>query len=466
MEMLLAQVGSSVQTIFAFVITLGILVSIHEFGHFWVARRCGVKVLRFSVGFGKSLWSRTDRQGTEYSIALIPLGGYVKMLDEREGPVSDEEKHLSFNSQPVLSRIAIVAAGPIANFLLAIVALWLMYLVGVRTLMPQVGEVLPESPAAVAGILPGDEIVAVDGVETPGWQSVNMELLGSLGETGSVTFAVQPGVPGEVASDSPVRDKTVQISRWLVGEEQPDPIRSLGIIPFSPEIPAVIGQVAEEGAAHRDGLLSGDTVLEANGEPVFDWMHFVEIIRANPETLVQLDVLRDGASVALDLIPGSREVEGVETGYIGAGVARVSWPETMIRHLQYGPVDALVKGAEATWSLTSMTLESIWKMIKGLVSVKNLSGPITIAKVAGASFESGLENFLYFLAMLSVSLGVLNLLPIPVLDGGHLLFYLVELVRGKPLSEQAQTFGIKVGVTLVAGVMMLAMYNDLSRLFQ
>ena len=455
----------SAQTIFAFVVTLGILVSIHEYGHFWVARRCGVKVLRFSVGFGKSLWSWTDRHGTEYSIAAIPLGGYVKMLDEREGPVPSDELHLSFNSKPVLSRIAIVAAGPLANFLLAVFALWLMYMVGVRTLMPQVGEVIPDSPAAVAGIQPGDEIVAVNGVETSGWQAVNMELLTYIGESKNLDFSIRTGEPG-AASDGAVRDKNIAVVDWLVNEEQPNPVRSLGVLPFSPKIPAVIGQLAKDGAAARDGLEPGDKILRVNGEAVIDWMHFVEVIRDNAGKPLQLLVERSGVSQDIQLTPSSRSTDGVTTGFIGAGVEQVSWPDTMIRHLQYGPIESLVKGAQATWSLTSMTLESLWKMVVGLVSVKNLSGPITIAKVAGASLESGLENFLYFLAMLSVSLGVLNLLPIPVLDGGHLLFYLVEMVRGKPLSEKMQTLGLKIGVTFVVGVMMLAMYNDLSRLFQ
>lgn len=464
-ESLLSDIAGSAQTLFAFVVTLGILVSIHEYGHFWVARRCGVKVLRFSVGFGKSLWGWTDRHGTEYSIAAIPLGGYVKMLDEREGPVPADEQHLSFNSKPVLSRIAIVAAGPAANFLLAVFALWLMYMVGVRTLMPQVGEVVPDSPAAVAGIHSGDEIVAVNGVETPGWQAVNMELLAYIGESRNLNVSVRSGEPGEVPEGA-VRDKSMAIVNWLVNEEQPNPIRSLGIVPYSPDIPAVIGQLAEDGAAARDGLESGDKVLRVNGETVVDWMHFVDVIRNHAGKPLQLLVERGGVSQEIELTPGSRSTDGETTGFIGAGVQPVSWPENMIRHLQFGPVDSLLKGAQATWSLTSMTLESLWKMVAGLVSVKNLSGPITIAKVAGASLESGLENFLYFLAMLSVSLGVLNLLPIPVLDGGHLLFYLVEMVRGKPLSEKTQTLGLKIGVTFVVGVMMLAMYNDLSRLFQ
>ncbi|OED41833.1 RIP metalloprotease RseP [Endozoicomonas sp. (ex Bugula neritina AB1)] len=455
----------TLQTVLAFVVTLGILVSIHEFGHFWVARRCGIKVLRFSVGFGKSLWSRMDKHGTEFSVAAIPLGGYVKMLDEREGPVSDNEKHLSFNRQPVLARIAVVAAGPIANFILAIAALWLMYLIGVRAVVPQIGEIVPESPAFMAGLSSGDEIVAVDGVETSGWQAVNMELLSSIGDTGAVVLSVRSGEPGHL-SEGAVRDVSVHIANWLVGEEQPNPVKGLGIVPYTPVIPAVIGQLQDGGAAQKFGLQSGDTIISADGEHVIDWMHWVDIVRSHPSQMMNVVVDRKGSQQTVQLTPAAKETDGHVTGYIGAGVQSVSWPAGLIREIRYGPIDAIFKGAEATWTLTSMTLESLWKMVVGLVSVKNLSGPITIAKVAGASLESGLENFLYFLAMLSVSLGVLNLLPIPVLDGGHLFFYVVELVRGKPLSEKIQTVGLKIGVTLIVGVMMLAMYNDLSRLFQ
>lgn len=454
----------TLQTVLAFVVTLGILVSIHEFGHFWVARRCGVKVLRFSVGFGKPLWSWTDRTGTEFVIAAIPLGGYVKMLDEREAPVPESERHESFNAKPVLSRIAIVAAGPLANFLLAIFALWLMYMVGVRTLVPQVGEVIPGTPAAEAGLQPGDELVSLNGVETPGWQQVNMELLSLIGDTGSVPVTIRSGEPGHLPTSSE-SERQLMLQDWLVNDEMANPVRTLGIKPYSPVIPAIVGQISDDGAAAKAGLQSGDLILRSNGKPVADWMDWVEVVRTNPNKVLLLDIDRQGQTVTLELTPGVRDIEGQKLGYIGAGVQQVDWPEEMIRTLQLNPVAAMPKAIGATWSLTSMTLESLWKMVAGLISVKNLSGPITIAKVAGASLESGLENFLYFLAMLSVSLGVLNLLPIPVLDGGHLLFYLVELVRGKPLSEKTQMVGLKIGVTLVVGVMMLALYNDLSRLF-
>ena len=317
------------------------------------------------------------------------------MLDEREEPVEDKDKHLSFNSQPVLSRIAIVSAGPMANFLLAIAALWLMYMVGIRTLIPQVGEVMPESPVAMAGLQPGDEIVAVDGEDTPSWQAVNMELLSYIGDSGFITLSVKSGEPGHAAAGQ-ARDYRVKIDNWLIGEERPNPVRALGIVPFAPEVPAVIGQLVEGGAASLAGLEDGDKIISANGQPVEDWMHWVDIIRANPEQVINVVFERNGALQSLELTPGRRDIDGEPSGYIGAGVKQISWPDEMVRNIQFGPVAALVKGAEATWSLSSMTVESLWKMFAGLVSVKNLSGPITIAKVAGASLESGLENFLYF----------------------------------------------------------------------
>ena len=454
----------TLQTVVAFIVTLGILVSFHEFGHFWVARRCGIKVLRFSVGFGKSLWKRTDRQGTEYAISVIPLGGYVKMLDEREGDVSESEKHLSFNNKPVLTRIAVVIAGPIANFLLAIAVLWLMYIIGVQDVVPQVGDVIPGSPAAEASIEKGDEIVSIDGKLTSGWQLVNMALISFIGESKRVIVEVRQKSIGNIKSDI-IYEKHLVIKDWLVNEEQPNPLKSLGIIPFSPEVPAIIGEVLERGAAFKAGILVGDKVLSVDGISVSNWFQWVQVVRDHPNENMDVELLRRDKLIYIQLTPDVKVVEEQRLGYIGAGVQAFSWPENMIRKLKFGPVDALLKGVEETWTLTSMTFQTLWKMVIGLVSVKNLSGPIAIAKIAGASLQSGVQSFLYFLAMLSVSLGVLNLLPIPVLDGGHLLFYLAEVVRGRPLSEKVQNMGVKIGVGLVMCVMIIALYNDLNKLF-
>lgn len=454
----------TLQTIAAFVLTLGILVSIHEFGHFWVAKRCGVKVLRFSVGFGKSLWRWYDKQGTEFSIGLIPLGGYVKMLDEREAPVADDEKHLSFNNKPVLSRIAIVAAGPIANFLLAIAALWLMYLLGVKVLAPKVGKIMPESPAAIAGIKAGDEIISIAGKKTPSWQAVNMALLPFLGDSTIIPVTVLADKANQGSMGS-IYKRSLVVNNWLIHDKSPHPIRALGILPFSPKVPAIIGKVIDGGEAKKSGIIAGDQIISSDGMPIKDWMQWVELVRAHPGTTMQVDLLRDKRKLTVHLVPRVKENNNTRIGYIGASVKPISWPDSAVRTLKFGPIKALVKGVESTWSLTMMTLSSIWKMVIGLISIDNLSGPITIAKFASASLESGFESFLYFLGMLSVSLGVLNLLPIPMLDGGHLLFYLIEWVRKKPIAENIQLIGLKIGSALVISIMMLALYNDLIRLF-
>ncbi|WP_211825626.1 sigma E protease regulator RseP [Kistimonas asteriae] len=451
----------TLQTILAFIVTLGLLVSIHEYGHFWVARRCGVKVLRFCIGFGKPLFTWHDRHGTEFAIAMIPLGGYVKMLDEREGPVADEEKDQAFNNKSVYARIAVVAAGPIANFLLAIVALWLMYLMGVKTVIPVVGDVVPESPAAVAGMSAGHEVVSVDGRNTLSWHAINMALLAPLGETATVVLGTRPF--DEQGADTQYSD--VHLNNWLAGEENPDPLRSLGVMPWRPEVPAAIGQVLEGGAAEAAGLRTGDVVLSANGQRILSWQGWVDFVRENPGAAIQVEIDRDGSSRSLTLVPGEKTLaDGLKIGYIGAGAKPFEWPADRLRDISYGPVMALGVALQDTWSLTTLTLDSIRKMVIGLVSVEHLSGPITIAKVAGASFKSGLESFLNFLAMLSISLGVLNLLPIPVLDGGHLLYYLVELVKGRPVPEKIQMIGVRIGMTLILGLMFVALYNDLSRL--
>ncbi|RRJ85103.1 sigma E protease regulator RseP [Aestuariirhabdus litorea] len=451
------------QTLLATVVTLGILVTFHEFGHFWVARRCGVKVLRFSVGFGKPLWRRYDRQGTEFVVAAIPLGGYVKMLDEREGNVPESERHLSFNSKSVKQRIAIVAAGPLANFLLAVIAFWLMFVIGVRTVVPVVGEVEAGSPAAVAGIHAGDELVRVDGQAVRSWDEVLLKLLGYIGDSGEIELGVKPNTL-EGAGYTEAR-RHLQVENWLAGVDQPDPLGALGIVPYRPPVEPVIGVLLEEGRARQAGIEVGDRVLAADGEAVADWFAWVERVRLKPEQSMRVELERAGSRLTLELIPARKvQEDGSVIGYIGAGVKPVEWPESLKRNISYGVVGAIVPAVEKTWSVTVLTLDSIRKMIVGLVSVKNLSGPITIAKVAGESAKSGAESFLNFLAILSISLGVLNLLPVPILDGGHLLFYIAEWIKGSPVSDRVQAFGYQIGVGLIGMLMMLALYNDFSRL--
>ena len=439
-------------------IALGVLVTFHEFGHFWVARRCGVKVLRFSVGFGSPLVRWHDRQGTEFVIAAIPLGGYVKMLDEREGDVPPELLGQAFNRKNVGQRIAIVAAGPIANFLLALVFFWVIAMLGSQQVRPVIGAVEEGSLAAAAGLQSGQEIVSVNGQSTTGWAAVNLQLVRRLGESGTLDIGVlEPGSTVE----SP---KRVQLSNWLRGADEPDPIASLGIRPWRPALQPVLEELDAQGPAQAAGLRSGDRLLALDNQPLDDWQQVVDKVRALPGQRITLRYERDGQAQDLQLTLASRGEGEARTGYLGAGVKGVEWPAEMLREVRYGPIDGVVEGARRTWSMSLLTLDSLKKMLFGELSVKNLSGPITIAKVAGASAQSGIGDFLNFLAYLSISLGVLNLLPIPVLDGGHLLFYLVEWVRGRPLSERVQGWGMQIGISLVVGVMLLALVNDLSRL--
>jgi regulator of sigma E protease len=449
-----------IQNILAVIVVLGLLVTFHEFGHFWVARRCGVKVLRFSVGFGKPLWSRTDRHGTEYAVAAIPLGGYVKMLDEREAPVPDEQRHYAFNRKNVWQRVAIVAAGPLANFLLAIVAYWALFVAGTSTVAPLVGDVASGSPAEQAGLERGAEIVAIEDEPVRAWDEINLKLVSLIGHNGALSIEARP----ENASIS--QRYTLPVDDYLVRQEPPQPLQSLGISPWRPDVPAVLGQVMDGEAAAAAGLRSGDRIVAVNGEPVDDWMAFVNVVRGNAGETLDVRIERDGSEQAVSLTPGQNTLaSGVDVGYIGAGVEPVEWPEELRREIRYGPVEAVGQAFNKTGEMVMLTLDAIRKMLVGLISPSNLSGPITIAQISGDSARAGIEAFVGFLAYLSISLGVLNLLPIPVLDGGHLLYYLVEIVRGRPVSEQAQAIGLRIGLAMVGTLMMMALYFDLMRLW-
>ena len=439
--------------------TLAVLVAVHEFGHFWVARRCGVKVLRFSIGFGTRLLRWTDRQGTEYSISAIPLGGYVKMLDEREGEVAPEELDRAFNRKPVGQRIAVVSAGPLANFLLAIVAYWGLFMAGETGYAPVIGEVEAGSIADVAGLEAGQEIVAVDGRETPTWQALSFRLLDRIGDTGTIEFAVR------YPDSSMVYESEGTLDRWLAGEEQPDLLGGLGLAMYTPEVPPVVGQVVAGGAADRIGMQPGDLVLSADGVELPLWMDWVDYVRERPGQVIDLQYRRGDQLLSAQIVPEAIEDEsGATIGRVGVAVELPEMPPELLRRFDRGPLQALGASLERTGDLVVFTLSSIKKMLVGLISPKNLSGPITIAKVATASAKSGLEAYISFLALLSVSLGVLNLLPIPVLDGGHLLFYFAELLAGRPVPEKIQALGYQVGLFLVLGIMILALYNDFSRL--
>jgi regulator of sigma E protease len=446
-----------IETVLALVLTLGILVTLHEYGHFWVARRCGVKVLRFSVGFGKPLFSWYDRHGTEFAVAAIPLGGYVKMLDEREGPVPEELKSQSFNSKSPSKRIAIASAGPIANFIFAIFAYWLLSVIGFTTVAPIVGDVEQGSVAQRIGLQSGMEIHAVDGHQVTSWRDINMRILERTGEYGSIALDVsRGGSKGQVSGT---------LDGWGLSDDTPNPLAEFGVSPWRPDVPPVLGEIVADSRAQGAGLEVGDRVESVNGEPVSNWFALVEAVQQSPEETLQLGIVRDGQPREIAVTPAAREGEnGSVTGFIGAGVREVTWPEEFLRETRYGPFAAVPRAISETWADTRLTLVAIKKMVTGLLSPTNLSGPITIARIAEASVSSGFEDFIRFLAYLSVSLGVLNLLPVPVLDGGHIVYYTIEAIRRKPLSEQVQAAGLRIGMAMILTLMVFALYNDLMQL--
>ncbi|MDX1452038.1 MAG: RIP metalloprotease RseP [Oleiphilaceae bacterium] len=453
-----------IQSALSLIVTLGILVTIHEYGHFWVARRCGVKVLRFSVGFGKPLFSWYDKQGTEFAVAAIPLGGYVKMLDEREGSVPPEQLHMAFNNRPVGQRIAIAAAGPVANFLFAIVAYWLMFMIGFNVLVPKIGEVIADSPADQAGLVPGYEIVTVEGRDTPGWRAVSMELINRIGDSGNIRIEARPN------DDRPAELFLLPVQSWLQNSEEKNLIGELGIKRYLPPVPAEMGQVLPDSPAEQGGLKPGDRVVMVGDQAINTWFDFVDVVKAAPEQRLNVTIERPNDNGGTDLIrlqltPALHQgADGETYGRLGVGAAPFDYPPEMIRQVRHGPGQALLSAIDQTGADTMMTLNAIKKMLVGLLSLDNLSGPITIAQVASASISSGAEDFLSFLALLSISLGVLNLLPIPVLDGGHILYYSLEALRGKPLPEKWQVLGLKIGLCLILTLMTVAIYNDVMRL--
>lgn len=448
-------------SIFMALVTLGILVTIHEFGHYWVARRCGVHVLRFAVGFGRPLLAHTGRNGTEFTLCAIPLGGYVKMLDERdaESGITDENRAQSFNAQPVRNKLAIVAAGPAANFALAILVLFALFLRGETGLAPIIESVEVGSIAAEAGLKVGQEIVAVDSEPTRTVQNVRFALLQRLGDTGTIEIAI--GSPlSDVQQSYPLA-----INRWLGDAEAPDPALALGltlgVLPLAP----VVGSLVAGDAAQEAGFEVGDRIVSANGDVIETWMQWVKTVRARPGESIDVGILRDNQLMKLEVVPLSRTSGGNEAvGAVGMGVVIPEIPEERIRRQGHNPIQAFAAAVERTYSLTIFTFESMWKMVQGLISTKNLSGPISIAQVAASTAESGFTTWLSFLALLSISLGAINLLPIPVLDGGHIVFHALEGIFGRPVPEQIQMMSYQLGLAAVFTLMMFAIYNDVARL--
>ena len=446
-------------TLFFFIIALVVLIAVHEYGHFWMARKLGVKVLRFSLGFGKIIWRyQKSPADTEFTLSALPLGGYVKMVDEREGEVAPEDLPVSFNRQPVSHRAAIVLAGPVFNFLLAILVYWLAFMWGETGTRPVVGELKAGTLAYEAGFREGEEIVAVGAEATPTWALAISHIMEMAldEEPIPVTVTTEDGSQRELSLSIPAQDL-----------EKPEQLfKTLGLRPWEPDLDPVVERVEPGSAAEKAGLMAGDRITAGDGTGIRHWKQWVEYVRARPGQLIQTLIERDGARVELAITPAVETSKEERIGKIGAAV-RV--PESLIESMtvtyQRGPWEALTVAFRKTGDISMATLKMAGRMLVGKAGVENLSGPISIAQYAGKSASYGFSAFMQFLALVSISLGVLNLLPIPVLDGGHLLFYLVEAMKGSPLSDQTQMVFQQVGMFVLLCLMALGFYLDIGRVF-
>lgn len=445
-------------TLMYFILALFLLVTIHEYGHFQVARWCGVKVLRFSFGFGTILARWRDKRGTEYVWSLLPLGGYVKMLDESEGEVPVHERHLAFNNQTLWKRAAIVLAGPLMNFLFAFVALWLVLIIGMKSLAPMIESVKPNSLAAHAGLMAKEEIVALDGTKISSWRDFQYVIMPLVGSQNTVQLTVRSLVDGHR------RHIFLPLSDWHLDNKKPDLLQSLGIEPFIPKVPPVVGEIIPDSPAAKAGLQEGDKILKLNGKPFTDWLYLVDQVRSNPNTELSLTIKRKGSIHQIIARTGSHDNKGKLEGFLGVRSKKVQWPEHWLRTEKQDPITAASTALKQTIQLTSTTFILMGRLVTGRLGLNSISGPVGIAQGAGDSGRGGLASYLFFLALVSISLGALNVLPIPMLDGGHLLYYFLEVIRRKPLPDRLKSAGAYLGLLLLAALMGIALTNDLSRL--
>ena len=439
----------------AFIVAISVLVAVHEFGHYIVGRWCGMKVLRFSIGFGKPVLTHVggaDR--TEYCISAIPLGGYVKFLDEREGPIDEADQGRAFTHRPIPARIAVLLAGPLFNFLFALLAYWVLFINGVPTIKPMVGPVTAGSYAEDAGLQYGDRILKVGEREAVDWETALVTILDEMVSTGRVPVELE-------SEDGWVRTTVIDVGDDATRLTEPGLLfDGLGFRPWQP--PAVIGSVDETGAAFAGGIIEGDRITSIAGEPVASFVDLQRIVSARPDEAVAIVLQRGGAEVELNLTLGSRENDGVRSGFLGVGITNGGSDYWYLR--QFGPVNAIGESLQRTWSATAFTVRMFGRMITGDVSIRNISGPINIAQFAGDSASRGINDFLNFLALVSISLGVINLLPIPILDGGQIVYQSVELIKGSPMSARSQMLGQQVGILALLLLMSFAFYNDIARL--
>lgn len=444
-------------SILGFVLAIGLLTAIHEYGHFWTARRLGVKVLRFSIGFGKVLFSWHDKSGTEYALCAIPLGGYVKMLDQNEGEVAVKDLPHAYNTKPVWKRMLIIAAGPISNLLFAVLAYWLVFMWGISAIVPIIGEVPKDTVAYRAGLHSGQEITAVDGNLTQNWEDIILAIVPHLGEHDDVQIAVKD------IKDQTVSNHTLELKNWNL-DEQENVLLNLGLVPYDPLLP-IVGKVLDGYPAQKIGLQAGDQIISLDGHKIANVTQLLTLLQDKYDQVVPLVIERKNQNINFVITPAKKESEnGAVSGFIGIQFAQQAWPAKFIRLQRLAPIPALSMAVERTKEYTVLTLQFLGKMVTGKMSLQHISGPIAIAQYAGVTVRSGFETFMGFLALVSVSLGVLNMLPIPVLDGGHFLFCIIELIRGKALSMRAMNVGLAIGFVFLGGIMFLAIYNDVLRL--
>ncbi len=440
----------------SFIVALGVLVTIHEYGHFWVARKLGVKVITFSVGFGKPLLQKTGKDGVQYILAAIPLGGYVKMLDERESeqPITKEELPFAFNQKSVWARMAIVLAGPVANFLLAIVLYWVIFIIGTEGLKPVVGTVPTESIAAIAGLKKQDVIVKVDNQTVKNRLDLVESIAKRLGDKDFLQLTV------ERKGFTQTKNLQLNLKNWHVDDEKPQILHSLGLFHPIENFTHQIGHIAEGKAASMAGIKVNDVIEMIDGVAVNNWQQLVDVIHPLANQSVIMQINRSGKKIELLVLIGSRQMQKRTIGYLGIGPKRIN-PAPYIVTQKAGFLSASLLAIETTYNKIQLTAKLFYKLIVGDISYKGISGPFSIAKGAGQSASYGLVAFLSFLAMISVNLGFINLLPVPVLDGGHLLFFVIEAIKGKPLSKKMQEFGLQIGMMLVFALMAIAFYNDI-----
>ncbi|KTC82461.1 RIP metalloprotease RseP [Legionella cherrii] len=445
-------------TLLYFLLALVLLVTVHEYGHFQVARWCGVKVLRFSFGFGPILARWRDKKGTEYAWSLFPLGGYVKMLDESEGDVDEKERHLAFNNQSLWKRAAIVLAGPFFNFIFAFVALWFVLIIGMQSLAPMIESVKPNSIAAHAGLNAKEEIIALNNTKINSWRDFQYALMPLVGSQETIQLTIKSLVNGKE------RQVLLPLANWQLDSKKPDPLESLGIQPFIPSIPPIVGEVVPNSPAAKAGLENGDKILSVDGKPFDDWLFLVDYVQTRPNQQLTLSINRNGSIQNVVVQTGSQKNKDKIEGFLGVRSQKVKWPAHWLRMEREDPLTAVGTALRQTVQLTGTTFILMGRLVTGKLGLNSISGPVGIAQGAGDSGRSGLSTYLFFLALVSISLGALNLLPIPMLDGGHLMYYLLEAIRRKPLSDGLKSAGAYLGLLLLAALMFIALSNDLSRL--